>query len=445
MIIKINKNNHFLFYSLLSVLIVLLFARYAFLINIPRIVLTVIVFAIAICGNKNEVIAIAMCCLPLHNAINLYMAISVCAFMYVIKENKRIKLGAIAAVIVSMILWEILHCFDSNFSLKLLFVTISPMLLLMVVSGSDMRSLDYSFIVRTMAIVNIIVCVVLFLNLLVSANYSFADALISIRRLGIVTEDSAVFGATINPNALGIINILTMIALLQLRSSGQGSALDFCFTLILLVFGFLTASRTFLVCLCVMAILLFLAQRGSAQKKLQFVVAFTVLVILLFIVLFYLFPEQLVYYINRFKNGNVTNGRDMLMSVYHNYIVHNNRVLFFGIGLNDFETKVTRIYNISNAVPHNFIQEIVLAWGIVGVILVVCLNITMVIRSINCNKKQSLLNFIPLLIILLKSMAGQFLTSGYTMLALSFAYLSLCQNFDRSDMHLEENPDKVSK
>jgi hypothetical protein len=46
--------------------------------------------------------------------------------------------------------------------------------------------------------------------------------------------------------------------------------------------------------------------------------------------------------------------------------------------------------------------------------------------------KQSLLNYIPLLILAAKIMVGQMLTSNYTMLAFAYCYLSLTQNFEQN-------------
>ena len=48
-------------------------------------------------------------------------------------------------------------------------------------------------------------------------------------------------------------------------------------------------------------------------------------------------------------------------------------------------------------------------------------------------KHQSLINYIPLIIILVKGMAGQMLNSPYTMLAFSYAYLSMCADLSPRD------------
>jgi O-antigen ligase len=107
--------------------------------------------------------------------------------------------------------------------------------------------------------------------------------------------------------------------------------------------------------------------------------------------------------------------------------------MFIGIGLQNYSTKLVDDYRISNNVPHNSIQELIIAWGIPGVILFIALIICMNALSRRYCKKHNLANYIPLLILLFKGMAGQMLTSSYTILAFSLAYISMCQNFNRTE------------
>ena len=124
---------------------------------------------------------------------------------------------------------------------------------------------------------------------------------------------------------------------------------------------------------------------------------------------------------------------DILMYDYYHYIANNLGVMLFGVGLNDFAEKVLNIYMISTHTPHNSILEIIAAWGIVGLILVLLLLVAIIIDS-KSHVNIIIVNYIPLYVILLKSMAGQLLTSGYSMLAMSFVYLSLCQDFTKKKL-----------
>ena len=78
----------------------------------------------------------------------------------------------------------------------------------------------------------------------------------------------------------------------------------------------------------------------------------------------------------------------------------------------------------------NNLSGLEFAWGIPGMLMIILL-IFMIIRiSRKYTPQHRLMNYIPLIILLFKSMAGQLLTSGYTMLALAYAYLCLAQGFE---------------
>ena len=157
------------------------------------------------------------------------------------------------------------------------------------------------------------------------------------------------------------------------------------------------------------------------------------MIALIVLVYVYLFPENFEYLLSRFESDETGSGRTWIFEDYNQYMVENLWVMFWGVGLNNFQEKVMTTYNISTAVPHNGIQEIVVAWGIPGLILVTLLIAVMIAQSKKYGTRKTLLNYIPLIILISKSMAGQFITSGYTILALAFAYLSLCQDFTPTD------------
>ena len=157
--------------------------------------------------------------------------------------------------------------------------------------------------------------------------------------------------------------------------------------------------------------------------------AIVLLAVTAVLLLNWLFPNVMQDYAKRFRVEDITTGRTSLMIAYHRFIVREPQVMFFGIGLQNFKEKLTLIYRVASNTPHNAIQELIVAWGILGLLLFVMFVLLMLRQSTKYNKKHVLLNYIPLLIILVKSMAGQLLVSNYSMLALSYAYLSLCQDF----------------
>ena len=141
---------------------------------------------------------------------------------------------------------------------------------------------------------------------------------------------------------------------------------------------------------------------------------------------------------------DITTGRLGLMEIYHKFIVSNPRVAFFGVGLHDFMDKVLVKYQVATHVPHNGIQELIVAWGIPGVFLFGLLWLAMILRARTYHRKLTMLNFVPFLIILVKVQAGQMLDSTYTMIAFSYAYLSLAYDFGQAQYPIEASETSIN-
>lgn len=430
MVIQIKKNSHLGFICLVALLVALLFVRYAFMIDIPSILLTAVIMVIAVSGNRDEVLAISFCCIPLHEAVDFYISLTVCALCLIWKGFRKVRIGLPIILFATITCWELLHCFSVELNLVHLLSSLIPLLFLVIILSSDVSGVDYPFIVRSVAVVSVAVCLMLLTNCIVNADFDIVRAILNLRRLGVASEDSILQGGAINPNTLGVINVLSATALLQLRSINRSVKADTVFIVLLILLGALTTSRTFFVCLLLMVFLLIMGQKGSWQKKVQFIFILLLIVVVVLLLMNWLFPSVLEYFIGRFLVDDITTGRDILMVKYHNFIVDNPDVMFFGIGLNDFGHRLVNVYHIAAVTTHNSIQEIIIAWGIPGLIMIAVLFIMMISAAKRYNSRHMVLNYIPFIIILAKSMAGQLLTSGYSILALAFAYLSLCQDFN---------------
>lgn len=418
---------------LLGFLLLLIFCRYALQINIPRILFLVILALMAVRGTQTQLIAICICMIPLHESVDFYYSLVICAVIYVMKFYRRIRINLATLLVLTLIVWELLHCFSPDMSLVNMIIPVVPLLVLALFMSSDLSELDYGFVVRSFAFATVAICITMFGQVLYWCGFSFVKAVLQLRRLGVVLEtsgkSSGITGGTIQTNSLGIICVLAATGLLQLRSAQDKRKADPMLMLTLLTFGALTSSRTFLVCLALMVFLMILGQNGGFRKKFRFLCSIAAMVILVVLLMNLFFPQLLEYYISRFSDKDITTGRDVLMMKYHQFITRNPRVMFFGIGLQDYGEKLTEGYRIASNVPHNSLQEVVIAWGLPGLILCGALVVTVVFVSGKQKNRHMLLNYVPLVILLFKSMAGQMLTSGYSMLAVSYAYLSLCQDF----------------
>lgn len=439
-----EKHSRIRFWILLALLLGLCIVRYAFRVNLPRVVLLAVAITIAIVGNRDEIIAMCICCIPLHESIDFFYTIVLCVGIYAVRFPRHVRIGASIVPILLIFVWELLHCLGEKFSVVELVSNLTPFLPLLLLLCTDCDEHDYDYIVRALAVATAAISLALLVKVIYAADFNLLMAFANLQRLGVDTEETKkgteILGSQINPNSLGVICVLAMTGLMQLRQAGRKKWSDMPMVLFLLVFGTLTSSRTYLACLAMMAVLLLISQKGSLAHKLKFLGAILIVTAIALAVLYLIFPTLMGYYAGRFQEKDLTTGRLDLMVKYHDFIMSNPKVMFFGVGLQDFLKKVLVIFRVAVHVPHNGIQEVIVAWGLPGLLLFVALWGAMILRSRKCCKKQGLINYIPLLVILLKAQAGQMLDSPYTMLAFSFAYLSMCANLITPEPEALEEP-----
>ena len=433
---SVIKKDHRRFWCLLGLLLLLTMVRYALQIDIPRVVFLVVIGAIAIFGDRDEIIAMCICCIPLHESIDFFYALVICVGVYIVKFFRQIRLGTNLALVLLIMAWELLHCFRTQFDAVAFLASVIPFMVLTVMMASDTENLDYALVVRAFAWATLGMILVLFIRVLYFSDFNILRALAGLQRLG-SDQHSNIQGATVsggqvNVNSLGIVAVLASTGLMQLRHMSQGRKSDIILMCVTLVFAALSASRTYLACLAMMIVLLIFAEKGGAAKKLRLFGLLLLAVAVAVAALAIFFPDNLAYYISRFDDADITTGRDRLMIAYHRFIMDNPDVMFFGIGLQNFGSRLVSVYRISKNVPHNAVQEIIIAWGLPGLFLFAVLFFNMYRTARQHNKNLALINWIPLLLVIFKSMAGQMLTSAYTMLAFSFAYLSLCTDMSDS-------------
>lgn len=427
---KANPPHRGRFVLLLAVLLTVIGIRYSFQIDIPRAVFVGMIIVIALLGDRNEIISLIVCCIPLHESVDLFYSVVSCVLIYFLKFHRTIRINSSIMVFLIMFVWELLHYLGAQFSPVEFLSAMIPLIVLAVFMCMDKSDLDYPLVVRSLSFTTLSAAASLLLNFLYKYDFNFLLAVSKLQRLGVAMEESgagsALLGGMINPNSLGVICVLATTGLMQIRSMRQGTRTDMILACLIVVFGALTASRTYLVCLAAMVVLLALSYGETAGQRMRFMGLLVMLGILAYAILRIVFPDLLEYYFGRFLEKDITTGRADLMTHYHAFIMDNPSVLCFGIGLQDFSTRLVEGYRVSFNAPHNSIQELIIAWGMPGILMLTAMVFAMYRTSIRFRSPGKLLNSIPLLIILLKGMAGQMINSAYTMLAFSFAYLSLC-------------------
>lgn len=422
---KNETTSRFSFYILFSFLIFLLFLKYVLLIALPSIVFISVFAVIAMFGNRDEILASCICCIPFYTALPYYYAVAICLIVYLLKYGKDIKLDFGFIPIVLIVVWELLHCFGDEISINSVIISAIPYLLFVILFFiSGIKSVDYSFIVKVFAISVLSVCLILTGRLIILSDFNFNVAFFNMQRLGLNDED--IGGLIMNPNTLGILCVLAVSCLMQLRLKGQKNVSDLILMISIIVLGSLTVSRTYLVCLIIVLVYVFIASKGGIKKKIALLFGGVLIFVVSILLLNTLFPIVLELFGERLNAEDISSGRSYLFADYNNYIFSSAKSLFWGVGTSDFFHKLVNVYLISDNVPHNGIQEVVVAWGVPGLLFFIAMICVMVRRSREENTNQRLLNYLPFVVLLAKIQVGQMITSSYTLLAFALIYISLC-------------------
>jgi len=69
----------------------------------------------------------------------------------------------------------------------------------------------------------------------------------------------------------------------------------------------------------------------------------------------------------------------------------------------------------------------------------------MIVRAKKHSNVKGLINYIPLILLLVKVQVGQLITSFPTMLTFSLAYLSMCADFDNKNERIQHLIDKKGR
>lgn len=430
-----KQNNRQVFWALFGLLMALVFVRYVLQIAFPWVILLVVAAMIALLGDRDEIIAMAVCCIPLYTSMQYIYAVAICMICYVIKFHDDIRIDGGIFPVLLMLVWEWLHCFDEYSSVMGALRALMPLILCTLLMFCPREKIHYPFVVRTLAVCVSIMCVVVLSKLLVDAGFNMQQAFSNMQRLGTASEEADVVGADFNPNFLGFVCVIASTGLIQLRMNGEREKKDMAMVVFLLASGLLTLSRTFLLCVALMIFLFMLASGTDIRKILKLCGA--VLGIGLVVVLFLLlvFPETLQDWVERFQVQDVTSGRLDLMALYHKRIFSSPTIYLFGVGIQYVTPKVIDLFGnakiLGTLVPHNAIQELVFCWGIPGALLFFVFLITLVLSAKRKNPGMKLINYIPLILLLVKIQAGQLITTPSNMLIIAVTYLSMCHVFEK--------------
>ena len=411
---------------LFAIMFTLILLIYGVELNLPNVLLLFVALLIVILGNDNATIGMVLSCIPLYNCFSYSYIVLIASAVLIIKNFSKIRIGIHILPIFLIFIWELLHSFDDVVNIKQLVILIVPYLFITVLFSYKKALFDYSYCVRIFSISTICMCMTLIINVVMNYGGSFLYALSQMSRLGMDEELSDSVLGMINPNSLGVICVFAITGLMQKYFFIKKEKIDIVLIITLILFGTFTLSRTYVVCLAVVIILFIIEKKDGIKDHLKALLASIGFIGVGLIVTLKLFPNTLTAFIDRWQQEDISGGRLEIMRNCSDYIWSHPEVYIKGIGSQDYTYKVEQLVPVA---PHDGFNEILMIWGIPGLIIIISLIFIMILNAKKRCKTSSLVNYIPLIVLLVKGLAGHWITSGYTMLTFSFVYLSLCNDF----------------
>lgn len=442
-----NKNRSRVpFCLMMAGFMVLVALRNIFALDYPVIILTVYAGIMAVFCDRDEMVAYGVACLPFSPAFYYDTVLAMLILIYILKYPKTLRVSRIWLLVpfVLMMGWELCHEIIFGFSGMEYFYSFMTLgFTVFIVYAADWK-FDFSLISRTLAICTVFCCAMVLLRVLIAKEFDvvglFGNRWYRFGSNDLSIEDSISYVLIYNPNGLGSICNLSIIGLL-LRMKMRGfNVIDGLLSVVLVLFGALTQSRMFLLTFAAMVLLFAIFVQRGALKRLRNVGILAVIGVVGIGLIWLATPFVVEHILARLGETDLSNGRNDLFAWYNEYLGSDPEHLWFGTGLQDILTKVNlgASQSVDN-VSHNGIQELVIVWGIPGLIMFLGLIVCMIVAAKKNEKRLSFLNFIPLVMMFVNGMFGQIITSGAVKISLCFIFVAMATDFSAETRIRDKN------
>lgn len=441
MVLRIQKKtDNQIFKVYMLAMFSLMIIRYVLKVNVPPIVFLGVAMLPIWLGSPSEQLAFVASCIPFSVAYQYKYALLILAVAVLLKKGRELKNASVIIIVAFMMVWELWHAFYGNFTYVEYLRDFAELIILGVVVTMDMEKLNHKLVIRTLSISVVGVCAIMLFMQLQQYNFNLIEVFIRSAhsfRFGESNMEAGTYALNFNANNLGFICDLSVAGILLLVSRKEHNRTDVFLAIVAIIFAIMTLSRAAIVC----AVLIFVAYIFTLDGKiLQKILRGIggILVAVVAVGLIYLFvPSVFDNLQERFQREDVWNGRGSLMQYYTQYLLSSPMYLLFGVGMQGIFDKVSPYYPVHD-VPHLGIQEVWLAWGIVGVVMMLLLIYKVItISRKNAESKRHIYQFMPLILVLVFTMTGQLLTSSRALLAFSISFVCL-------SIRRKENPKLVS-
>lgn len=426
-----------IFWPMLAVFYALFFVRDVLSVEFPVFLYLVWIAVMALSFNDTEIKALIVAFIPLAPGFQSKYAVLVCMIVLLIKYCRRLRARLFLFIIPLLMFWELLHVGDGYFSMAEYLSGFAPLMCLAIVVCLPTKDEDMSFFSRVLAISLAVGSLILIANTVLGSQQSLVSLVQEGFRLGEL-EEAENYQITYNANGLGFLCNLAIAGLLTNIYFKRAKRIDYVLMAGAVLIGCLTVSRTFLLCLAGTMVLYIFLQNKKVTHKATVFFSIALILFLAIVILNMVAPMIIQNYVIRFGADDITGGRTYLSDIYNEFITSTPKRFWYGIGIQNINWKVWSLEGLAINVPHNGYQQLIVAWGVVGLVLMMVFLLCLVLHARKKNPGAPRILYMPLILLLINIMAGQFVTSGSKLMSLVFIYLMICNGGKETGEGLNE-------
>ncbi len=404
--------------SAMVIFAVLVLLRDIVNIGVSKIIFIVIASMLFLLIDKKGIYNFIAFLTPLSTGLPLKYIVAIALIVVILKQRFfRLDLGAIICMVLILLI-ELLSFYRGNFNIieYLRFIGIFVFAFLCM---SDLKQdYDYEGIVKFFTIGFWVAVISIFGQML--NEYSLEQLLtLNIRfgntkgALGLIGEGMRV---SYNPNGLGSLCLITIFTGLILNRNNKKLLYILSIIFAILV-GIMTQSRAFILVFVIGIMLYTLFACENFLQGFKIVAIFSISALIVVFIIKQVIPSYFEALIGRFDVDDVTNGRMDIIEYYFDEMFKYVDRVIFGVGLQNYNEK----YNYEFS-AHNATQEIMITWGVIGLLLVVLLLVFILRNALNHNHRVKAVQYAPFIVFLLALQAGQGFSNYDNMLRLMIVY-----------------------
>lgn len=440
MVLRIQRNaENRIFKVYLLAMFAMVAVRYLLKANVPAVAFLAVAMLPIWWGTPSEQMAFVASCIPLSIAFQYKYALLILSVAILVKNHGRLKWSGVLPLVFAMMVWELWHAVYGHFSYVEYLRDFAELLILGVVTSINLKDVDHKLVIRSLVVSVVGICAIMLFMQLQQFNFDIVAVFIRSAksfRFGQSNMEEGAYALNFNANNLGFICNLATCGSLLLTIRKEHTRTDIVLMIGTVIFGLMTLSRAAIVCLLILfAGYLFFA-KGDLVKKVFGGIGTILIAFIALILIQLLVPSVFVNIAERFQRDDVWNGRGGLLKYYHAFLLSSPKYLLFGAGMQSIFEKVSPYFPVLD-VPHMGLQEVWVAWGLVGLALFLYMLWRLIVVSKQyAQDKRQVYQFMPLALTLIFTMSGQFLTSSRALMALTISYICLCVK--KSDTGKEE-------